>query len=200
MPRLPWGEKGLTFLEPEKHQSMQIPCDSCHSIHKPAQEKSFLKAREPDLCFNCHKNIRAQSNKQSHHPVKEGMLNCSSCHDAMGTPNPKGMIKADSINDLCYQCHAEKRGPFAFEHPPVSENCLNCHEPHGSNHSTLLTRKAPLLCESCHDVAGHPSQPYTNLHSFTGPATSSKNRFFGRSCLNCHANIHGSSLSDHWLR
>jgi hypothetical protein len=58
----------------------------------------------------------------------------------------------------------------------------------------------PFLCQSCHNVEGHPSQPYTKLHSFTGPATVGKNKFFGRSCLNCHGNIHGSSLSDHWLR
>jgi predicted CXXCH cytochrome family protein len=77
---------------------------------------------------------------------------------------------------------------------------LNCHQVHGSNHSRLLVQRVPLLCQSCHNVAGHPSQPYTNLHSFRGPATSGKNKFFARSCLNCHGNIHGSSLSNYWLR
>jgi DmsE family decaheme c-type cytochrome len=118
----------------------------------------------------------------------------------MGTFDIKAMIKADSVNELCYKCHAEKRGPYAFEHMPVPENCLSCHEVHGSNHTRLLVRRVPLLCQSCHNVEGHPSQPYTNLHSFTGPATIGKNRFFGRSCLNCHGNIHGSSLSDHFFR
>jgi predicted CXXCH cytochrome family protein len=70
-----------------------------------------------------------------------------------------------------------------------------CHEIHGSNHSRLLTRRVPLLCQSCHDAGNHPTRPYTNLHSFTGTATQNRNRFFGRSCLNCHGNIHGSSLS-----
>jgi DmsE family decaheme c-type cytochrome len=113
----------------------------------------------------------------------------------MGTPNIKAMLKADSVNDLCYKCHAEKRGPYAFEHPPVPENCLLCHEIHGSNHGRLLARKVPLLCQNCHTVSGHPSRPNTNLSSFGGPATAQKNKFFGRSCLNCHGNIHGSSLS-----
>jgi DmsE family decaheme c-type cytochrome len=168
-------------------------------------EKDLLKEKEPYLCFNCHKNIRAQFNKQSHHPIKEEFVGrpavkCSSCHNPMGTPNIKAMIRADSVNDLCYKCHAEKRGPYAFEHPPVPENCLNCHEIHGSNHNKLLVRKVPLLCQSCHNAPAHPSQPYTNLHPFPGPATSSKNRFFGRSCLNCHGNIHGSSLSEFFVR
>jgi predicted CXXCH cytochrome family protein len=72
---------------------------------------------------------------------------------------------------------------------------LNCHEIHGSNHTKLLVRKVPFLCQSCHTRTGHPSRPATNYHSFLGPATSQKNRFFARSCLNCHGNIHGSSRS-----
>ncbi len=199
------ASRDLPFWNLSKHKSMQITCDSCHSIHSAVAGKSYLKAAEPDLCFGCHRNIRAQFNKQSHHPIKEAFvgrqaLKCSSCHNPMGTFDIKTMIKADSVNELCYKCHAEKRGPFTFEHMPVPENCLNCHTVHGSNHTRLLVQRVPFLCQNCHNVAGHPSQPYTNLHSFSGPATSGKNRFFGRSCLNCHGNIHGSSLSDHWLR
>jgi DmsE family decaheme c-type cytochrome len=199
------ASRDLPFWNLSKHKSFVITCDNCHSIHGAVPGKNYLKVAEPDLCFGCHRNIRAQFNKQSHHPIKEAFvgrqaLKCSSCHNPMGTFDIKTMIKADSVNDLCYKCHAEKRGPFAFEHMPVPENCLNCHEVHGSNHSRLLVRKVPFLCQSCHNVAGHPSQPYTKLHSFTGPATVGKNKFFGRSCLNCHGNIHGSSLSNHWLR
>jgi DmsE family decaheme c-type cytochrome len=191
--------RGVENWNLSKHKSFLVTCDNCHSIHSPVPGKNYLKAREPDLCFGCHRNIRAKFNKQSHHPIKEEFvgrpaLKCSSCHNPMGTFDIKAMIKADSINDLCYRCHAEKRGPYAFEHPPVPENCLYCHEVHCSNHSRLLTRRVPLICQSCHNVEAHPSQPYTNLHSFLGPATSGKNRFFGRSCLNCHGNIHGSSL------
>jgi DmsE family decaheme c-type cytochrome len=192
--------KGVVNWDMGMHKTAGISCDRCHSIHMAKVEKDLLVEREPYLCFNCHNNLRAQFNKQSHHPIQEQFvirqaLKCSSCHNPMGSWNIKAMIRADSVNDLCYKCHAEKRGPYAFEHPPVPENCLYCHEIHGSNHSRLLVRKVPLLCQSCHDLAGHVSQPYTNLHSFTGPATSGKNRFFARSCLNCHGNIHGSSLS-----
>jgi DmsE family decaheme c-type cytochrome len=192
--------RDLPFWNLSRHKSAEIACDNCHSIHSSMQGKDFLKAQEPDLCFGCHKNIRAQTNKQSHHPIREGKLKCSSCHNPMGTSNTKAMIKADSVNELCYKCHAEKRGPYAFEHPPVPENCVNCHQIHGSNHTKLLVRRVPLLCQSCHNAPAHPSQPYTNLHSFGGSATSSKNRFFGRGCLNCHGNIHGSSLSEFFVR
>ena len=197
--------RGVVNWNLSMHKTAGISCDMCHSIHMAKEQKDLLKEREPTLCFSCHKNIRAQTNKQSHHPINEAFvgrqaLKCSSCHNPMGTSNIKAMIRADSVNDLCYKCHAEKRGPYAFEHPPVPENCLHCHEIHGSNHSRLLTRKVPLLCQSCHNDGGHPGNPYTNLHSFPGPATSGKNRFFGRSCLNCHGNIHGSSLSEFFVR
>ena len=199
------ASRDLPFWNMSKHKSFLVTCDNCHSIHGAVPGKNYLKAQEPDLCFGCHKSIRAQFNKQSHHPIKEAFvgrqaLKCSSCHNAMGTFDIKAMIKADSVNELCYKCHAEKRGPYAFEHMPVPENCLSCHDVHGSNHTRLLVRRVPLLCQSCHNVEGHPSQPYTNLHSFRGAATSGKNRFFGRSCLNCHGNIHGSSLTDHFFR
>jgi DmsE family decaheme c-type cytochrome len=197
--------RGVVNWNLSMHKTAGISCDMCHSIHVARVEKNFLKEREPDLCFNCHKQKRTQFNKQSHLPINEAFvgrqaLKCTSCHNPMGTSNIKAMIKADSVNDLCYKCHADKRGPFAFEHPPVPENCLNCHEIHGSNHTKLLVRKVPLLCQSCHNAGRHPGSPYTNLHSFNGPATSGKNRFFGRGCLNCHGNIHGSSLSEFFVR
>ncbi len=192
--------KDMPFWDLSKHKTMDVSCVDCHSIHSAGAKKGMLKAEEPDLCFTCHKRIRAQTNKQSHHPVWEGKVKCSDCHNPMGTSNMKAMLRADSVNDLCYKCHAEKRGPYAFEHPPVQENCLNCHEIHGSNHSKLLVRKVPLLCQSCHTMSGHKSRPYTNLHSFGGPATAQKNKFFARSCLNCHGNIHGSSRSPDFVR
>jgi DmsE family decaheme c-type cytochrome len=192
--------KDMPFWDLSKHKTMDVSCVDCHSIHSAKVKKGMLIAEEPALCFTCHKRIRAQTNKQSRHPVKEGKVKCSDCHNSMGTSNTKGMIKADSVNELCYKCHAEKRGPFAFEHPPVQENCLSCHEIHGSNHSRLLVRKVPLLCQSCHTVEGHRSRPYTNLHSFGGSATARKNMFFARSCLNCHGNIHGSSRSPEFTR
>ena len=191
----------LAFWTMNRHHALDVSCDACHSIHYPAAKSSLAK-NEPYLCFNCHKDIRAKTNRQSHHPIREGKVNCSQCHDAMGGFGPK-MIRPDSVNELCFKCHGEKRGPYAWEHPPVSENCSYCHEVHGSNHAKLLIRKPPLLCQSCHNVAGHPSTPYTSFSTFRGAAASGKNRMFARSCLNCHTNIHGSNhpaLGEFWVR
>jgi len=191
--------RDVAFWSMSRHKAMDVSCEQCHSIHHGV--KSDLKKIQPDLCFECHRNIQAQANKQSHHPLREREMFCTQCHNPMGTFDSK-MIKSDSINELCYECHAERRGPFVWEHPPVAEKCLNCHVPHGSNHPKLLSRKPPLLCQSCHDAIGHPGEPYTSFESFKGPRTS--NHFVARACLNCHTNIHGSNgpwdRGSHWLR
>lgn len=174
------------------HQSADVSCDQCHSSHFGGHKN--LKAAEPNLCFDCHRSINFQVNKQSHHPLREGKIMCSSCHDPHGALG-QNMIKADSVNDLCYKCHADKRGPFMWDHPPVEENCLTCHRAHGSNHQRLLDKKLPELCQSCHDWSRHPGTPYTKIDSFESPIAgrAASNKLVGRSCLNCHTNIHGSN-------
>lgn len=174
------------------HKRNVVACNSCHAVHTVATTK--LKAAETDVCFACHRDIRSQFNKQSRHPVTDGLLRCSNCHEVHGGFGRK-LIKADGVTELCYGCHAEKRGPFMWEHPPVAENCLTCHQPHGSNHGRLLERKVPQLCQSCHDSlgGGHNAEAYTRQHSFGGVAAFDKNKFVTRSCLNCHTNIHGSN-------
>ena len=181
--------RAVSFWNMSRHKVNGISCDNCHTVHSGT--KMNLKMQEPMLCNTCHKDIRAQQNKQSHHPLKEGLMKCTQCHDQHGGFGPK-MIKADSVNELCYKCHAEKRGPFMREHPPVEENCLTCHTPHGSNHSKLLTSRPPLLCQSCHDATQHPGTIYTKFETFRGSAASGKNRMFARACLDCHTNVHGS--------
>ena len=189
--------KHLAFWNMSKHKSAGVSCDNCHSIHTGGEKN--LKTAQSILCLGCHKDIKAQTNKQSHQPIKEGKVSCSDCHDPHGEFGTK-MVKADAVNELCYKCHSDKRGPFMWEHPPVEENCLNCHTPHGSNHENLLAGKMPYLCQNCHTASGHPDTPYGPADSsFTGatgtPPTgvTQRPKFVSRSCANCHVNIHGSN-------
>src|SRR3546814_10573820 len=91
----------------------------------------------------------------SHMPLPEGQMACVDCHNPHGTINV-ALLKTDTVNETCYQCHAKKRGPFLFEHAPVRENCLNCHTPHGSNQHALLVAPVPMLCQQCHSHSRHP--------------------------------------------
>jgi DmsE family decaheme c-type cytochrome len=176
------------------HSRRGLSCLSCHSIHSFKSQNAQLKAATTtEACLSCHKAVRAETWKNSHHPIREGRMSCVDCHNPHGTPTPK-MIKAASVNDQCYTCHTEKRGPFLWEHAPVRESCLNCHTPHGSNHIKLQKTSVPYLCQQCHANTRHPGTLYDGFRAPTleDPARGS-NRVFNRACLDCHANIHGSN-------
>lgn len=167
------------------HARNDVACASCHNVHNQTQPG----VDQPEVCFSCHRDIEFEANKQSHHPIIEGKVSCNDCHDPHGSLS-NGLLRADSKNELCYNCHADKRGPFLWEHAPVEEDCGTCHASHGSRHNNLLVSKAPNLCQDCHDWSRHPGTAYDENSNFSG---SGSNRFVSRSCLNCHSTIHGSN-------
>lgn len=176
------------------HERRGLSCLSCHSIHSFQSAKAQLKAKTTtEACISCHKTVRAEMWKNSHHPIREGRISCTDCHNPHGSTTPK-MIKAASVNDQCYSCHTEKRGPFLWEHAPVRESCLNCHTPHGSNHIKLQKTSVPYLCQQCHANTRHPGTLYDGFRAPTldDPARGS-NRVFNRACLDCHTAVHGSN-------
>jgi DmsE family decaheme c-type cytochrome len=200
-----------------------VACTNCHSIHGKTVSPSINKfvttflPNQADMCAQCHQPIRAATFKPSHHPIIEGKVKCSDCHNPHGALTP-AMVKQPTINDQCYSCHADKRGPYVFNHPPVEENCATCHNPHGSVHARLLNESAPNLCQDCHDWSRHPGTVYGAAGAFncqpgdTGGSTVSgvfypncppsktgqpnagvNNRLVSRACINCHNAIHGSN-------
>jgi len=184
------------FWKGSPHESRGMACVDCHQIHQevqlsltsdarynaPLTENTSVKMQQPELCLQCHVMRRAQLQRSSHMPYREGKVTCTSCHNPHGTPNPSQLVQS-TINENCLSCHTERRGPFLWEHPPVMENCANCHEPHGTNNPQLLKVRMPRVCDSCHDASRHPTQPQ--------PLSSVKN--FNRGCTNCHSYIHGSN-------
>ena len=188
------GNVAQTHWQGSMHQRRGVVCVDCHSIHAPAPPDSMVAAEmRTKTCYQCHQDVRAEMSKTSHHPVREGKMTCFSCHDPHGSITTKN-LRAASVNELCYDCHTEKRGPFLWEHAPVRENCLNCHTPHGSNHLKLQSTSVPYLCQQCHSNTRHPGTLYdaTRLPTLENPATGI-NRLFNRACVDCHAAIHGSN-------
>lgn len=202
-------EKGnRMFWKGSPHESRGIICMDCHQVmtqkaarlssesryNAPLGGVEELKYDQPELCLQCHQMRRAQLQRSSHMPFREGKVTCTSCHNPHGSPNPKQLIQA-TLNENCYSCHAERRGPFLWEHPPVVENCGNCHEPHGSTNPQLLKARAPKLCQECHNDGQHRSTAYGNVVPSTGNGTpiGFNNRVLNRGCANCHSRIHGSN-------
>lgn len=167
------------------HDANDVTCSSCHKVHT-SHDPVRDKIAQPEVCFTCHKEQRAQYNKPSRHLTIEGKVGCSDCHNPHGSAGPKLMTR-DSVVDTCYTCHMEKRGPFVRNHQPVAEDCSICHNPHGTTTPSLLKSRPPFLCQQCHEPSSHRGQ----IASLTGTSTSANT--MARGCLNCHTNIHGTN-------
>ena len=171
-----------TYWNGSTHETRGVACTECHTVMRQVSRKAALKTVvEMETCFQCHKDRRAQIFRSSHMPIREGKITCSNCHNSHGSAT-EALLRENSVNDNCYKCHAEKRGPFLFEHAPVRENCASCHDPHGTNNEYLLKVSRPRLCAECHGF-GHGA-------IFSGPLAVES---VGRSCQNCHTAVHGSN-------
>lgn len=202
------GDNKRTHWEGSKHQIEGVSCTSCHQVHVQ-KDKVMAKTTQSDVCFSCHKTERAESKKVSAHPLSK--IGCSGCHNTHGSAGTK-MVKKNTVNETCFTCHAEKRGPFLFEHQPVTEDCGTCHSPHGSNLAPLLKARPNFLCQECHNEIHQAKTPFGGGKSggFQGGLTvfSPLNNTaaapgvgnLGAQCLNCHSVIHGSnSPSGMWF-
>jgi DmsE family decaheme c-type cytochrome len=182
-----------------QHDSNQLACTDCHSIHTQ-KDAVLAKLTQPDKCFGCHAAQRAESFQLSHHPIREGKVSCSDCHNPHGGPGPK-MLKEFTLNETCFTCHQDKRGPFLWEHEPVRDDCSNCHTPHGATQVRLLKERPPFLCTSCHQEGGHQSAAFSGnvtpgINAAIGSTTSKgavNQRMLARGCVNCHSEVHGSN-------
>jgi predicted CXXCH cytochrome family protein len=186
------------------HGHAEVSCAGCHGIHQDpdqvrklrgpkmakspifaavAEPKKMLKADEATLCGSCHQRELNEFRHNFHHPVPEGRIVCSSCHEIHPRrANEKlaaGHTHIKNAGQLCVTCHAETAGPFVFEHDPVSgttgEGCMECHRPHGSHNPKMLSSFSRGLCNQCH-------------------TDKANNHFPGRTCWQsgCHVGVHGS--------
>ena len=184
-------KRNRLFWSGSVHETQGLACTSCHVVHTGpgiANRSQLARITVADTCNTCHKEQVRAENKFSHHPMREGKMNCASCHNPHGTAAPK-LVKAISTRELCFNCHAQYRGPFIFQHPPVMEDCFNCHQPHGSNYPSLLKTPPVRLCRDCHIT-------FHNTQFQTSAANRNKTRInmmAGSGCVNCHRNIHGSN-------
>jgi predicted CXXCH cytochrome family protein len=176
--------------------SENIGCESCHgpgSVHKEsggARNSIINPGKSPDSCFTCHLDVASRFRLPSHHPVLEGKISCSDCHDPHKGPAIIGGGTAlASEQETCGRCHTAQRGPFVFEHEAVREGCTTCHQPHGSVNARMLTERSATLCMKCH------FQQQTAAGIFIGGQEHSS-RLSRGTCWSagCHEAVHGSQI------
>lgn len=185
------------------HAKAGMDCASCHTIHgvhaAGAAGRALLPPPERGVagrldgvsatCAECHADVAHDFELNERHRLQEGILTCTSCHDPHG-PSDR-MRLAGFKQETCLGCHADKGGPFVFEHGSSRvDGCISCHTPHGSVNRHMLTSQATgELCYSCHalvpefHVAG--AMPRFGLDT---------------NCTNCHSSIHGSNLDPFFLK
>ncbi|MDY6861758.1 MAG: DmsE family decaheme c-type cytochrome, partial [Thermodesulfobacteriota bacterium] len=163
------------------HAVNNIGCLNCHASHGK-KSRNMLFKKDPALCFECHPKNKVQSMFPSHHPIIEGKMNCSSCHNIHSSNNT--CLQEDTVNQLCLKCHWEYEGPFVFEHDPVVESCTLCHDVHGSPNNNLLNQSEPFICLRCH--RGHRDKDLPYDHP---PGAN-----FMEKCTHCHDQVHGSDM------
>lgn len=200
--------------------ALSAGCESCHgpcSLHvesggdvKPpytfasgrAQTGSYgarlavEPARSEEMvCYQCHADVRGQFELPDHHPVPEGRMTCTDCHDPhKGSIYKGGGTSLLSLNDSCVRCHPAQQGPFVFEHEAMREGCTTCHNPHGSINATLLVERNANLCLKCHFVQRTVDALGTHLLIGGSDHTA---RLQEGTCwtAGCHEAVHGSRVN-----
>lgn len=204
------GKESHNNFRRGEHWRNNVSCNTCHTAHGPepaafkigsttfvgdaspqnpgqAQAKQ-LRANEPQLCMACHNETKSQFSKPFHHKVLEGTMNCSDCHNAHGGFEQKQTKLAVGADAACIKCHANKAGPFVFEHAPLKlEGCSTCHTPHGSSNPKLLKRaQIRQMCFECH--TGISDELASQV-----PTRHNQAQTREQNCTVCHSAIHGSN-------
>ncbi len=192
-------EQGKTFRT-AYHAAFNLPeregqeanaegCETCHgpgSLHvQNFPDGSTIVVGDWKTCVRCHLDKKAQFSLLYHHPVPEGLMSCTDCHDPHDGRRP--VFRVGAINEKCLGCHPEVRGPWVFPHQAVTEDgCTTCHNPHGSALSKML------LADTEQPLPALPLPGQLPAHRRLEP----QQPLCARLCTSCHQGVHGSNFSD----
>ncbi len=197
-------EKEVKEFQRSTHARINIPseavkaqgCEMCHgpaSLHVDAsggKDNIINPRKDPNACFACHLDKKMEFRLPYHHPVLEGKMSCTDCHSPHGEEvRPWTATTLHGVNEACFKCHKEQRGPFVWEHEGIREGCTTCHKVHGSIHEKMLIARDNNLCLRCHTQVNFPM---IGKQSHAG-------RLPQGSCFSagCHTAVHGSNFDDH---
>lgn len=198
-------EEDVRNFQMSPHARVSVPgpakgkiegCEMCHgpgSLHVDAGGGKGVHivnpGKNPDACFACHTEKKMEFRLPYHHPVLEGKMSCTDCHEPHGMEAKPGATSIEGVDQTCFKCHSDKRGPFVMEHEAMREGCTSCHKVHGSINDKMLTARDNNLCLRCHTEVTFPSIAGSNH----------RGRLFEGSCYSadCHQGVHGSNFDDH---
>jgi predicted CXXCH cytochrome family protein len=68
-----YGNEHANFSR-SAHASNDIGCISCHSPHHAKMERALLVEKQPQLCYQCHTEVKAEFSRPYRHRVNQGLL------------------------------------------------------------------------------------------------------------------------------
>lgn len=176
----------------------EIGCESCHgpgSLHNEsggARGTIINPKRDSQTCFQCHLDKRGTFSLTSHHPIENGKVSCSDCHNPHeGRAVKGGGTSLAGADETCAKCHTRQHGPFVFEHEALREGCQSCHDPHGSVNQKMLVARNQNLCLRCHfQEQLAPGKIFIGGHEHTDDLPRGTCWSAG-----CHEAVHGSQIN-----
>ncbi len=152
-----------------KHKPVEDgKCFKCHDPHQ-SNTKVLLKGKSVNnLCLKCHdKNKSVKDMKKTinlnkkyiHKPVEK---NCLECHEHHNSKYKKLLKSKDGNLGLCMKCHNKRKMDkkwinyknVKYQHGAIvgkGKKCLECHDPHASNHKNILKKDQVKTCLECHN-------------------------------------------------
>lgn len=151
-------KKTLTSQEYEKILiSKYLDNSTTTKNRQAATKKSKLFTATPDCTTaTCHQIL--QKSTVTHSPVQQ--TKCLACHKQLNKQHPNDndidhdfqLVKNGAA--LCQQCHVSIIQGEIRHDPAEQGECLQCHNPHGSENQFLLSvskENEQDLCLECHD-------------------------------------------------
>lgn len=204
------------------HACLKKGCDGCHDSHSSDYQYQLIVA-PGKICVKCHDDfIKKTTECKFKHPILDQKNICLNCHD------PHGSLFGNNLKvapyNLCLDCHKQlikgtggkKYNIFEvfaerpYKHGPVAEgNCIDCHDPHGSDFYRTLKLYYPetfytsfkiekyALCFECHNQSLVMEKITATVTNFRDGNRNLHyihvNRKKGRTCSVCHE-VHASEL------
>ncbi len=170
-------EKGdRTYWSGSTHEVRNVACTNCHTIMRSVSQKFQLKTvYEPETCFQCHKDRRAQMARSSHMPLREGKMVCSDCHNPHGTANEALLRTATDQRHLLQVPRREARAVPVRTHagprelPELSRSARLDQRVHAEDFAAAALRGVPRIWSHADRRTEQLSDHGTCLHELSHP-------------------------------
>ncbi|MDP1648134.1 MAG: cytochrome c3 family protein [Rubrivivax sp.] len=101
---------------------------------------------------SCTESCHLEFGKKTkvHRPARA--KSCVKCHQLAEPDQHAFQPFPKRVGEVCMECHGDLEATQKVRHNPFkSGKCLACHDPHQSDHASLLLQPMPGLCVDCHE-------------------------------------------------